>query len=498
MKIVKILLVLVLSGVGLLWAGCASKTSTAQAADNQTATVQRGNLTVDISANGNLKLATAEDLKFEIAGTVAEVMVKEGQSVTQGQVLVTLDDSDWQDQVATLERTLKTKQRDLLQAQISVKNTENTLDKTQNPYTADDIATAQFNLESAQNDLYMATWRRDQAEPGITEEQRYSLLNGVLRAQASVRTAQAKLDTMLAGPEAIQVELKKLDLELAKGRLEDAQQALKDAQKSLDEAKKASPEIKAPFSGFVTKINVTSGEEVNKNAVALQVADPNKFQADVLVSERDISKVSIGGIATVRADATSLSLPARVTAMAPTATISQGVVNYKVTVEVQSLASAMASMSDQMQRSSSSANASGQLQRPSSSSANTTGQGQQSRTTFGRQGSTTTTQAAQLRDGLSVSVSILVEQKNNVLLVPNRAISRQGGNTVVTVLKQSDKKESVTEVRPIKIGINDSRYTEVAEGLSEGELVVVPKATATQSAGQQQQQMFRVGGGMIR
>ena len=72
--------------------------------------------------------------------------------------------------------------------------------------------------------------------------------------------------------------------------------------------------------------------------VAVQIADPAKFEAEIMVSEMDILQVKEGGEARVEVDAMSgLTLPAKVIHISPTATIQSGVVNYKVKVEVASL-----------------------------------------------------------------------------------------------------------------------------------------------------------------
>ena len=83
----------------------------------------------------------------------------------------------------------------------------------------------------------------------------------------------------------------------------------------------------------------------------------------------------------------------------------------------------------------------------------------------------------QLREGLSVTVSIIVVQRTGVLLVPNTAITTQRGQAYVQVLTPS----GAIEERAIKTGISNWQYTEVTEGLSEGERVVVPQGTTTTS-----------------
>ena len=84
MRILKIMLITFILG-GLLAVptiGCNSESESA-VSENQIATVQRGDLTVDITAAGNLALSLTEDLAFEMAGTVEEVLVEEGDSVKE-------------------------------------------------------------------------------------------------------------------------------------------------------------------------------------------------------------------------------------------------------------------------------------------------------------------------------------------------------------------------------------------------------------------------------
>ncbi|MCD6299546.1 MAG: HlyD family efflux transporter periplasmic adaptor subunit [Dehalococcoidales bacterium] len=258
--------------------------------------------------------------------------------------------------------------------------------------------------------------------------------------------------------EASEVTAKEIGLELARAQLEDAQVAiddarkdLEDAQEELDEARSKSPVITAPFDGFITKVHVEGGDEVMTGTVAVQLADPNKFEADILVSEMDILQVKLGGEAWVQVDAIpGLSLPAEVTHISPTATIQSGVVNYEVEVEVKSIEEVMQKRQQ--------------------------GQGKQ-------QGQTPTMipEDFQLREGLTVTVSIIVDQRNDILLVPNAAITTQGKQTYVQVISP----DGTIEERAIQTGVSDWQYTEVNEGLSEGEQVVVPQRTATTAVTQQ-------------
>ena len=425
MRFLKItLIVLALCGASFMSLSCRSQSQSQSG--NQTATVQRGDLTVSITASGNLALSVTEDLAFETAGTVLEILVEAGDSVEEGQVLARLDTSAWQTELIKLERAL-------LQAQIS--------------------------LENAQLALYQA------------------------QQQTSTSTTGDIITTGTTS--STQIRIKQLQVELARGQLDDAQ-------KAFDEAQNASPEVRAPFDGFITQVSVKGGDEVKKGMVAVTIADPNKFETDILVSEMNIPKVKQDAQASVQVDAiTGITLPAKVTHISPTATISSGVVNYKVKVVIQSLQSTSQQQQSPWQAGQNMTLPPGlnMTQRPGQNMTllpgrNTTQQGQTSAITAG---------STQLRQGMTVTVSIIVQQRSNVLLVPTAAIATTGRQAYVQVVLPS----GATEQRSIQTGISSGQYSEVSSGLSEGEKVIVPRGATTTSSSQQQgppggEQFFQV------
>jgi len=110
----------------------------------------------------------------------------------------------------------------------------------------------------------------------------------------------------------------------------------------LDEANTASLVISAPFAGLVTTVSVSVGDVVQENRVAVILTNPTEFEADILVNEIDFFNIRLGAEAIIQVDAmTGISLPAKVTGIAPTAIIQAGVVNYKVKVEIESLQAMM-------------------------------------------------------------------------------------------------------------------------------------------------------------
>ena len=409
------------------------------------ATVGRGDITVDITAAGNLSYAFEEDLAFESAGYVEEVLVEEGDEVSQGQVLATLDTGDLEQAVTEAEKAVEQAKVALLQAQASQLQTE-------------------ASLEQEEEDL---------------KNLKRQNIHGYRRTIAELNLEAAELN----------LEAAELRLEMANSDLVSVEEDLAEAQEELDGAV-----IIALFDGFVTSVDVEGGDEVYKGTVAVQIADPERFKAEILVGEMDIFEIKLGSEALVEIDSQPmLSISAEVTYISPTATIQSGVVNYEVEVELESLGTLKQEMLEAIQERQEAMQeaASGEmperLKQAIEQGDITQEQAEEMMKSMeeGQREAQAEVEDMQLKEGLSVTVSIIVDEARNVLLVPNQAITRQGMGAYVLVLKDGDNEEQIIEERPIQTGINDWQYTEVISGLSEGEEVVVPEATATEATSEQ-------------
>jgi len=76
-----------------------------------------------------------------------------------------------------------------------------------------------------------------------------------------------------------------------------------------------------------------------------------------------------------------------------------------------------------------------------------------------------------LRPGMTADVSIISAEREGVLLVPDAAINRAGGKTVVEVL-EAEGAEPVE--REVEVGVTDYEQTEIVSGLKEGDTVLLP------------------------
>ncbi|MBN1855597.1 MAG: efflux RND transporter periplasmic adaptor subunit [Dehalococcoidia bacterium] len=420
--------------------GCSSSEEDIATEGGQEYTVARGSLTVDVSASGNLAFSTEEDLAFDMAGTVQDIFVEDGDAVTAGMVVATLDTSDWEERLRSLQMSLLSAEISLKQAKIALEAAE---EDTQTSITGD-----------------VVTW---------------------------------------CCPDDDEIEIKELQLEQAELKLDDAQA-------QLDEHLAQSPEVVAPFDGFVTKVVAEGGDEVLKGSVAVTVVDPGKFEALIYVSENDIEQVVEGTQAEVSIDSMSGTvLPAEVTAIAPTATISSGVVNYEVTVTVSSLEEIQAQMEEAMSRMEQEreeATSSGEMPERLKTAIEAGEMTEEEALALMErmqsggptQNAATTATAMeniQLREGLSVSVTLLIAEKTNIILVPNAAISTAGSRSFVTVLAEDGSEEQ----RTITTGISNWQFTEVTDGLAEGEVIKTIGTVPTLTDGERPNGMFVMGGG---
>jgi HlyD family secretion protein len=146
----------------LVLASCGSATSTPPS----TTTVTRGDLVQSVSGSGQIKPAQEIDLNFGSTGSVAQVLVAEGQKVKQGDRLAQLETSDLDQQVIEAEANVKSaqaalatlkagpKETDVRTAQAQLVAAQTQLNQTtKGNARGSDIASAQAQLRSAQTDL---------------------------------------------------------------------------------------------------------------------------------------------------------------------------------------------------------------------------------------------------------------------------------------------------------------------------------------------------------
>ena len=375
----------------------------------QTATVKKGPLIVTISSAGSISAHSSGDVSFRVSGQIKAVHVKLGDTVKAGQALAELDDSDLQLSVSAAENSL-------LSAQASYRKLVAGLLPEERKLAELDLQASADALKKAQDEYDKVSWR-----PNIG-----MLPQSTNLQQATKDYEKAKL-TYAQKVRAAAAD----DLAISQAQVNQAQGSLTQAKQKLDQAK-----LIAPFGGTVTSVNLTPGQYVTANAAVVTLVDLTGLEIKVPLPETDVPRVAAGQSVAVTLDALpGVTLNGKVTWVPPVATISQGVVNYPVTIEIAQPDPAV-------------------------------------------------------RVGMTASVGIVVERRDSVLMVPNRAVRTSGRQRSVEVLVDGQP----TEV-PVTLGVSNDSYTEVASGLKEGDVVVL-RTTTTSSQGQLGGVGRMFGGGM--
>ena len=176
--------------------------------------------------------------------------------------------------------------------------------------TAEQIALAQISVMEAEANL-------TQVLAGARPEQ-------IAIAEAGVAEAQANLEQVLAGatPEQIAV---------AEANVRQAEAALEQARLAIDKT-----QLKAPFAGIVTSLDLEVGQLVAAGVPAVNVADLSRWQIETDdLTEIDVVKVAAGQPVTIRFDALSEeSFSGVVRRIKPRSEIKAGDVTYTVLIDL--------------------------------------------------------------------------------------------------------------------------------------------------------------------
>jgi len=454
-----------------------------------------------------------------------------------------------QSNLAKAQRQVITQQLSVSQAQLNLQTAQNSLSNMSSVKTAQDaVDAAQSNLDAAQSNLLVANAQGDTAAATYLNGYITFLKQQLSQAQQNRQQILSGTSTTITSTVALQVASAQLQVTMAQNSLDganvavtdantavtnaqmdevNAEQTVKDAQKALDNAKAASIEIDAPFDGAVTTVSVSTSGVVKKGATAIVLADTSKFKANMMVNEMDIPNVSVGMTATVQASALpNLTLPARVTAISPVSTSQSGVVNYAVTATVLQVTIPAAGTTNPATPSGSTGqtgmtttptttpnfpgrlpsttttaptttpNSSGQVPLTTTTTTPQTFSGTGRQTGGGLIGQSNTAATAQLRQGLSLTINLIEQQKQDVLVVPNQAVKTQGTTSTVLV-----KTSTGTETRQVTIGLKDYQNTEIVSGLSQGDVVLIAKTTSTTTTTTTTPgggDGFGIGGGILR
>ena len=235
-----------------------------------TAVVNRSNIRSLISTNGKVEPINNFEAHAPTGTVVKRVLVKEGDHVKKGQLLVELNSSSAESQAAQAHAQIRASEADMSSIQHGGTQEELLTLHAQLVKATADRDAAQRNLDALQR-----LQQTGAASPGEVRAAQAQLAT----AEAQVKLFQSKQNGRYSPPEISSVQAKQSQAESAYSAAEDVLRQLI---------------IRAPFSGVVYSLPVRQGTYVNPGDLILQEADLSSVLVRAYVDEPDVARLTRG------------------------------------------------------------------------------------------------------------------------------------------------------------------------------------------------------------
>ncbi len=380
--------------------------------------IERGNLVATIGATGTVRAKQSAVLVWQVAGSVDTVNVKVGDNVPVDFVMaflkktslpqsIILAEADLANAQTTLDNLLNSNaalakaEQDLANAKQAVEDAQKNVTKLDYRRYSDDM------LKQAKNELILANRNVSRAEDyfklfkdrskGDADKAQAEL--NLINARTARDQKQAVIEWYLGIPSELDAAKYRAALSVALAQEADVQRVydrlaggnlveIESARARVDAAQATLNLVRvvAPFPGIVTEAQPLPGDQVNTNTKAFRLDDLSSLYVDVEVSEVDINSVSIGQPATLSFDAIlNKEYQGKVVEVATVGNNVGGIVNFTVTIELTDV--------DDF-----------------------------------------------IKPGMTAAVSVVVQEEQDVLLIPNRAVRLVDNERVVYMLVDGQPK----------------------------------------------------------
>ena len=420
---------------GIVWKIKSSKPTTTYT----TADATKGTLTQTVSVTGILNANDSINLNFETGGRIKQIFVKKGDKVATGDKLAMIDDSALSDQLAQSKAALdkaiadaETNNDALREAKVANDNAQNTLDDTKN-LDDENVTAAQKAADNAQDYLDAAQNLYNNNQTDTNKLTLVAAQNSLNSAKQAEKVAQEQADLAETNAQnsidSAKAKEKTVESDFAKDS-RDAVVASAQAGYNLALNNLSKSILVAPSNGQITAVNNKVGEVLGATTMSASgqlgapFAQMNSFDLviDSNVPESDINKIQLGQTANVTFDALTPQdvYQAQVIEIDPASTTIQDVVYYAIKLKVSNV-------------------------------------------------------DVRLKPGMSANLDIQTAQKNDVIMIPVRAVKTDDKNNKTVDVLQAD---NTVKTVPVETGLQgDEGMVEITSGLKEGDKVVTFVAT---------------------
>jgi len=285
---------------------------------------------------------------------------------------------------------------------------------------AEEITEAEATLQQAEAELSLAT----------TDAQRQTKLLGqelvskedADKAQRNLAVARGKVAATRSRVELLKQRYLPEEIALAEAKVKLGEAGVLEARANLSYAS-----LVAPIDGVVAQVTTQEGETVAagmNSPTFVTIIDLGKLEVAAYVDEVDIGRVVIGQRATFTVDSfPDVDFTGKVTAVYPRAVIQSNVVNYITTLSID--------------------NSQGRL-----------------------------------KPDMTATINIVLEERRDVLAVPEKALRREGGRRIVHLVNGEG-----SIARTVRVGRRGGGFIEIIEGLKKGDVVLINGSTPAQGKG---------------
>jgi HlyD family secretion protein len=419
-----------------------------------TVPVTSRNVTLRIKASGKVVPFQTVNLSPKTSGLLVELLVEQGDTVKQGQIIARMDNADLQAQLIQARANLAkaeaqlaqaragSRPEEISQARARLAQAEAQLAQARAGNRPEEIEQARAQVEAAQAKVNLTSSRvqrnRQLYQQGaISQDTLDEVIADDRSATASLKEAQRRVSLLESGTRSEEIAQRQAAVAEARQALRQLEKGSRPEEIASSEASVAAAAgelkavqvkledtiIRAPFAGVITQKYATEGAFVTPTTSASSTASATSSSIvaiarglEVLaqVPEVDIGQIKVGQQVEIVADSfPDQVFKGRVRLISPEAVVEQNVTSFQVRIAL------------------------------------VTGQNE-------------------LRSGMNVDLTVLGEAVQDALLVPTAAIvtDRQGQTGVLIPNQQNE-----AEFRPVKIGSAVQDQTQIVSGLNEGDHV---------------------------
>jgi HlyD family secretion protein len=293
--------------------------------------VLRGDLEVKISATGIVEPNFKVEVKSKASGEVLKFSFEEGDRIKKDTLLLQLDKSDEQRNVAKAMAEKSSSVARLRKAETAL--------LLQDTKYETDLQKAKSALESADVSLKESVDKLKRQKDLFAQE--FAAQETLDRAETAFKVnkenlIQAQAQLQAAKDSIYDITMKKNEIELAKADVERADIELEEVQERLDET-----EIFAPITGVIIEKMVEQGQiiasgisNVSGGTALATIADMSRLFIIADVDETDIGAVELGQSVTITADAfPDTKFQGKVKRIAPQGKVENSITIFKVKIE---------------------------------------------------------------------------------------------------------------------------------------------------------------------